>query len=242
MRTIRIYQNSPLDLQTVVSLDQEAANHAVNVLRLQAGQAVQLFNGQGGAYNGVLVEATKKHARVELQQYRPDEVESPLCLHLAQGISRGERMDYTIQKAVELGISAITPIFTERCNVKLAADRQDKKQHHWQRIAISACEQSGRNRVPVVHEPVSLQTWLQKPCGLGFVLHHRHSQTLSDIAFDQTQDMHLLIGPEGGLSQVEIDQALHAGYHALKLGPRVLRTETAALVALSILQYQWGDI
>lgn len=241
MRTIRIYQPSPLTLQQETALDKEAANHVVNVLRMQAGQAIQLFNGEGGAYQGELVSVSKKHCTVHLSEFDDTDVESPLQVHLAQGVSRGERMDYTIQKAVELGVSSITPIFTERCNVKLSGDRLDKKQQHWQKVAISACEQSGRNRVPQIHPAMSVEQWLAQPCELGLVLHHRHAQTLKHIAYSTGQSVQLLIGSEGGLTEYEIEQAIQQGYQALQLGPRVLRTETAALVALSLLQLQWGD-
>ncbi|TVP93679.1 MAG: 16S rRNA (uracil(1498)-N(3))-methyltransferase, partial [Pseudomonadaceae bacterium] len=166
--------------------------------------------------------------------------ESPLQVHLGQAMSRGERMDWAIQKAVELGVNAITPLFTERCEVKLQGERADKRQAHWQQVAISACEQCGRSQVPVVHPPQALADWLaQLDCELKLVLHHRTEQPLASL--QKPASLGLLIGPEGGLSSEEIQRTEASGFQAVRLGPRVLRTETAPIVALSLAQQLWGD-
>ena len=146
-----------------MALCEDAANHAGKVLRMQAGEALELFNGDGNNYAAVIIEVGKKQLVVDIQSSSANPVESPLKLHLGQGISRGDRMDFAIQKAVELGVSEITPLFTERCGVKLDADRLEKKREQWQKIVISACEQSGRSVVPPVHQPVTLEKWLGQP-------------------------------------------------------------------------------
>src|SRR5690606_20956260 len=163
-----------------------------------------------------------------------------LPIHLALGISRGERMDYAIQKATEAGVSSITPLFTERCEVKIKGDRVDNRLSHWERVAISACEQSGRCQVPSISAPVDLAVWLQQErSGAAFVLDHRGSagfpQQSAPVAVT------LLIGPEGGLAESEINAALASGFQAVRLGPRVLRTATAPVVAIAVLQQVWGD-
>ena len=156
-------------------------------------------------------------------------------------MDRGERMDWAIQKAVELGVSEITPLFTERCEVKLQGERADKRQAHWQQIAVSACEQCGRSSVPVIHPPMALHDWLSAlQVDVRLVLHHRTEQDLQSLPAPESAA--LLIGPEGGLSAGEIAQAEQAGFHAARFGPRGLRTETAPVVALTMLQHLWGDV
>ena len=240
MATPRIYTRQPLVVGQVIELDDAAARHVGLVLRMKAGQPLMLFNGEGGCFSASIVQSSKRSVSVELLEHFPDEKESPLKVHLAQSISKGDRMEYAIQKATELGISEITPIYSEHGDVRLKADRAEKKQQHWQQVAISACEQCQRNRVPVVHAPVSLEQWLQQTqADLKLVLHHRTEQKLS--GYDQPQTVALLIGPEGGLSANEIALAEQQNFKALALGPRVLRTETAPVVAMSVLQYCWGD-
>jgi 16S rRNA (uracil1498-N3)-methyltransferase len=179
---------------------------------------------------------------VRITEFDKADRESNLSIHLAIGISRGERMDLIVQKATELGVSEITPLFTERCEVKLSGERLDKKVNHWQQVAISACEQCQRNSLPSINAPVKIEQW-QVNCdaSLKLVLHHRTDQSLSDMPPPSGQ-VALLIGPEGGLSEREIEQAISLGFSPLALGPRVLRTETAPLAAISILQSLWGDM
>jgi 16S rRNA (uracil1498-N3)-methyltransferase len=169
------------------------------------------------------------------------DAESGLQTHLGLGISRGERMDLGIQKAVELGVSAITPLFTERCVVRLSADKAEQRLRHWKMVARSACEQSGRNRLPEIHHPESLADWLERQQGLRFILHPHGGVGLRELPAP-TGPVCVLSGPEGGVSDRERHDALRAGFTPLRLGPRILRTETAALAALAAIQTLWGDL
>ena len=242
MRIPRIYTSASLRVGTDIELDAGAARHLTSVLRMTPGQAITLFNGQGGEYSAQLTQAKKGRASAKISGFTDSNKESPLDLHLAIGISRGERMDWIVQKATELGVTEITPLFTSRCEVKLSGERLQKRLTHWQQVAISACEQSQRNTIPVINAPINLDDWLQCcTADVRLVLHHRTDQRLADIAPNSNQ-IALLIGPEGGLSEVEIAQALATNHQALALGPRVLRTETAPLAAISIIQSLWGDM
>ncbi len=242
MRIPRIYTSANLTVGTDINLDEGAARHLTSVLRMTAGQAITLFNGQGGEYSAQLTQAKKGRASASISAFIDTDRESPLSLHLAIGISRGERMDWIVQKATELGISAITPLFTSRCEVKLSGERLEKRLKHWQQVAISACEQSQRNTIPVINPAINLDQWLQScESNLKLVLHHRTQQRLAEMTNSNNQ-IALLVGPEGGLSDTEIEQALEASYQALAIGPRVLRTETAPLAAISIIQSLWGDM
>lgn len=243
MRIPRIYQPTSLAKGQLIELDAQAAVHLSKVLRMKSGDDLVLFNGEGGEFEASVEVLERRAVKVRVGEFVARELESPLELVLAQGISRGERMDYTVQKAVELGVTRIVPINTERTTVNLKSERQAKRREHWQAVVNSACEQSGRNRVPVVEEVVSLGPWLaqaQEQKGLKLVLHHRAEQGLKDLVQPQGP-VTLLIGPEGGLSAHEIELAQGVGFQPLCLGPRVMRTETAALAALSVLQWQWGD-
>ncbi|WP_285261258.1 16S rRNA (uracil(1498)-N(3))-methyltransferase [Halopseudomonas bauzanensis] len=240
MRISRFYLDAPLGQGEQV-LEGDLAHYISRVLRLGPGAPVQIFNGSGQEWPGEVLEAGKRQVRISLDAPQAGLPESPLQVHLGQAMSRGERMDWAIQKAVELGVAQITPLFTERCEVRLQGERADKRQQHWQQVAISACEQCGRSVVPTVNPPVALTDWLATlNTDLKLVLHHRTSQSLSSLTPPQT--LGLLIGPEGGLSATEISQAEGAGFHATRFGPRVLRTETAPVVALSIVQQLWGDL
>ena len=242
MRIPRVYSPQAMTTGDCIELEAGAARHLTSVLRMTSGQLITLFNGQGGEYLAELVVAKKGKATVRIMEFKQTDRESSLSIHLAIGISRGERMDWIMQKATELGVSEITPLFTERCEVKLSGDRLDKKVGHWQQVAISACEQSQRNRVPQINKPLKLDQW-QSHCdsSLKLVLHHRSESRLADMPQPSGQ-IALLIGPEGGLSEPEIEQAIAHGFQPLALGPRVLRTETAPLAAISILQSLWGDM
>ncbi|MGQ4277021.1 16S rRNA (uracil(1498)-N(3))-methyltransferase [Pseudidiomarina sp. E22-M8] len=225
-----------------IDLCAEAANHVGRVLRMQEGQPLLLFTGDGQDYQAVILAASKKNVRVEITAMNANETESPLKIHLGQGVSRGDRMDFVLQKSVELGVHSITPLFTERCGVKLSGDRLQKKQQQWQKVVIAACEQSGRSVVPQVHTPVSLETWLgQLGPALRLTLDPQAQKALREQELTNSE-VQLLIGPEGGLSEQEIAAAAAAEFQPVRLGPRVLRTETAALTALSVMQYQFGDL
>ena len=244
MRRIRVFHGSLLKGKDRVALDPGAAKHLLTVLRLKVGAPVMLFDGSGFEFEGVLDQADKKQAWVRLTRMHGPVVESPLQVTLAQGVSRGERMDYTVQKAVELGVAAIVPVLTERSVVKLDQDGGEKKRLHWQSVAVSACEQAGRVKVPEVKLPLSLPQFLgNKPEGdLKLLLDPEGGVTAGVLSRPADDKVLLLVGPEGGLSADEIALAARVGFQGMKLGPRILRTETAALVALSLLQASWGDL
>ncbi|WP_020210733.1 16S rRNA (uracil(1498)-N(3))-methyltransferase [Gilvimarinus chinensis] len=241
MRIPRVYVDQPLNHGQITTLTDNAAHYITRVLRMGEGRPLTLFNGQGGEHHGCIVDTDKKTVRVQLEAFVDEDRESPLNIELAIGLSRGERWDFVLQKATELGVNRIIPLMTERTEVKLKGDRLEKKQQHWQQIGISACEQSQRNRLPELASLTSLESHLDKAAGaVKFVLHHRGKQGLS--AQPSPENVSLLIGPEGGLSEREIEAAQAMGFQPLTLGPRVLRTETAPIVAISLLQYLWGDL
>ena len=238
MRLSRFFIDAPLSLGQH-ELPEAQAHYIGRVLRHAAGDAVQLFDGSGQEYLGELIEVGKKAVRVELREQLAGQAESPLRIHLGQGLSRGERMDWAIQKATELGVGEITPIVSERCEVRLKDERADKRLAHWRQVAISACEQCGRTVLPVIHAPVSLVEWqAHVQAELKLVLHPVAAPLESHA---RPHSLAFLIGPEGGLSEAEVAQAKAAGFHAARLGPRVLRTETAPVVALAVAQQLWGD-
>jgi 16S rRNA (uracil1498-N3)-methyltransferase len=241
MRIPRIYQPGALAPQQLLQLVDDAANHVGRVLRMAPGDALILFNGDGHDYPAVITDSGKKTVTVQINAKIENNVESPLKIHLGQGISRGDRMDFAIQKAVELGVTEITPLFTERCGVKLDAERLQKRTEQWQKIAISACEQSGRSRVPTVHPAQNLDKWLGQPTEeLRLTLDPWAKDTIKTLT--PVTALRLVIGPEGGFSDREVQLTTNAGFVAVQLGPRVLRTETAALTAISALQLQMGDL
>jgi 16S rRNA (uracil1498-N3)-methyltransferase len=239
----RIYQAQTLAEGAQVTLDEMAAHHLARVLRCQRGDAVTLFNGEGGEFASVIENISKKAVTVTAGKFNAREAESQLNLCLAQGIARGEKMDYIIQKAVELGVKQIVPLLTERSTVKLTGERRDKRWQHWQSIIISACEQSGRNRLPELLPVHSLLEWLPLvKADQGFVLAPLSARKLQDYKLNASARVILLVGPEGGLSDQEISWAQAQQFSALNLGPRILRTETAALAALTALQCTLGDM
>ncbi|ALP54692.1 16S rRNA methyltransferase [Candidatus Tenderia electrophaga] len=242
MRIPRIHTPAPLADGATIALDEDAFNHAVRVLRLKQGDSIILFNGSGGEYEAELIEVQKKHASASIGRFLDTTCESPLPIILGQCISRGEKMDYTIQKAVELGVHQIVPLFSERCGVKLNQQRQQKRLQHWHKVIISACEQCGRNRLPRLREAMRLDQWLEHlSSSLKLVLDPTAADSLA--ALDHPDgEVALLIGPEGGLTQAELDAAVNSGFTGLRLGPRILRTETAGVAALSVMQHRWGDL
>ena len=241
MRIPRIYTGQTLSKNTLLELEPGPSAHIARALRMQPGDNLTLFNGEGGEYAATVKTVGKKTVSVEAGAHRDNNTESPLAVHLGIALSRGDRMDWIVQKATELGVQSLSPLLTERIEVKLKGERADKKRLHWQQIAIAACEQCGRNSLPEIKPLQSLTQWLgTTESDRKYVLHHRalgetqHEESPSSIA--------LLIGPEGGLSPAEITQSEQAGYQSLKLGPRIMRTETAPLAAIAILQAQWGDM
>lgn len=241
MRIPRIHTGQLLQAESTFDLEPGPSQHLSRALRMQQGSALVLFDGRGGQYPATISCIDKKRVSVTTGEHHDVEVESPLSVHLGIAVSRGERMDWVVQKATELGATQITPLLTERSEVKLKGERMKKKQDHWQQIAISACEQCGRNRVPVINALQPLSPWLAEcEANLRLVLHHRADTLPGQEHSPKT--VALLIGPEGGLSDNEILLAQQQAFQSLRLGARVLRTETAPLAALSILQARWGDM
>lgn len=238
----RIFVDQVLSTDQILTLPEEASRHLVQVLRLREGDDFVLFNGQGGEYEAVLHHVAKREVQARIGRYDAVSRESLLPLTLAQCVSKGDRMDYTLQKAVELGVSAIVPLLSERSVVKLDAERWAKKMEHWRGIIISACEQSGRTRIPSLRTPLALDHWLNEAAdsALKLTLAPTARRSLRGIDPNQ-QPVLLLVGPEGGLSDAEIHLAERQGFDAVTLGPRILRTETAGVAALAAIQALWGD-
>lgn len=244
MSLTRLFVNSPLSPGADLKLNKDQARYLGRVLRLRSGDTLTLFNGDDGEFHATLTKITKDSAMAHVVNSIETNTESPLKVHLVQGISRGERMDIVVQKATELGIKRITPVLTEYGVVKLNKDRAAKRRDHWQGVAESACEQSGRIRPPLVDDIVPLNTWFgarPKDADTDLILKPGAADPLASVAKPATK-VCLLIGPEGGFSASEYDDADVAGFQAVSLGPRVLRTETAAISAISVVQGLWGDL
>ena len=242
MRTVRHFVDLPLAEGSSLSLPEVAVAHLVRVLRLGPGDRVRLFNGDGNDYEAELESAGKRGAEARVLARIPVDSESPLSITLAQGIARGEKMDLILQKATELGVARIAPIVTERTEVKLDAERADKRAAHWRGVIASACEQSGRARLPELLAPRSLGDFLAADNSeVKLVLDPAESQTLAQIQPDAGTTICLIVGPEGGLSERDLAAARAADFSGLRLGPRILRTETAALAAIAGLNALYGD-
>ena len=244
MRLSRVYLDNPLALNALISLPKEIAHYLSNVLRLRVDDELLVFNSQQGEFRARVIAVTKRAVDIELLEKKRGVHDSArqtsLCVHLILGLSRGDRMDFAVQKSTELGVNEITPIYTEYGEVKLKPERVEKKLQHWQKIAISACEQSGRLDVPVIHKPHSVlglslcknaNKWMLEPSGSGSL-----PQSIAE------NNCVLFVGPEGGFSTDEIDWARSNDFQIVALGSRILRTETAPVVALAILQHKYGDM
>lgn len=242
MPTPRIFQELALREGETLTLSLNAAHYLGNVRRMHEGDRVIVFNGEGGEYLAQVLQLKKEKLTIKLMSYQEVTNESSLHLELAQGIARGEKMDLIIQKAVELGVKKIIPLFTERSNVKLEADKRQKRRQHWQAVAISACEQSGRAWIPEVLMPQTLDTWLKAFQGQGLTLSPYSMNRLAGLEIPANRTLTLLVGPEGGLSEAEIGLAGQKNFLPLNLGPRILRTETAPLAAIAALQTRFGDL
>lgn len=237
----RFYSPEKLTAGALLALDEQAARHAARVLRLREGDTVALFDGTGGEYPANIAAIGKHSVTVQLGAHLARECETPLDVTLAQAISAGEKMDFTLQKATELGIARIQPLASERSVVRLSGERADKRVSHWQSVVISACEQCGRNRIPPVVPIRPYTDWLGGGLsGLCLMLSPEAELNLSDLPRPD-RPVTLLIGPEGGFSAAEAAAAQHTGFTPVRLGARVLRTETAALAALAAMQALWGD-
>jgi 16S rRNA (uracil1498-N3)-methyltransferase len=243
MRLTRVFIDTPLEPGTRITLEGNAASHVTRVLRLRVGAAVTLFNGQGGEYSASIDKAHGGSVTVAVGESHTIERESPLSVTLAQGVSRGERMDLVVQKATELGVSRLVPLLTERSIVQLDAQHAQRKLSHWRAIAAGACEQCGRNRLPEIAQPIALADFLRAAksgASRGLLLAPEATQRIGGTLKSATA-VSVLVGPEGGLSGEEQQAAIAAGFTPVRLGPRVLRTETAAIAALAVLQREFGD-
>jgi 16S rRNA (uracil1498-N3)-methyltransferase len=246
MRTTRIHIDQPLDLAAEVALPPQAAEHVARVLRMNPGDAVTVFNGDGHDYAATLIAVGKRDVMLRIDNREPVANESPLMLTLAQGVARGEKMDLIVQKATELGVSRIVPVFTERSEVKLDSSRAEKRLIHWRAVAASACEQSCRVRVPEVTPAQTLQAWMDSlddddDGAQRLALLPEGTLRPRELKFGKTGGL-LVVGPEGGFGDRDVATLKEAGFHGLRLGPRILRTETAGLTALAALQALHGDI
>jgi len=240
MRSHRFYAPIDLTCGNNIELPKEASHHCVQVLRYREGALLTLFNGDGFDYPAEINLIEGKRCSVKILQKVDPQNESPLNIHLYQGVARGEKMDLIIQKSVELGISELTPIFTERCNVKLDAKRLAKKQQHWQGVAISACEQSGRAIIPAINPAVQLKAIQPSVSAANYILEPTASLKIKDCPLPTK--VNLFIGPEGGFSESDLQKFAQVNAQGLQLGPRVLRTETAGLTAIAVFQAQFGDL
>ena len=243
MRLNRIFCDGPLTGGTETDLPSAGAYHVARVLRMREGAPLSLFDGSGQEFRAEITRVSGDKVTVRLGNATPGTPESPLKITLVQGVSRGERMDWTLQKATELGVAAIAPVLTARSVVRLDEKQTIKKQAHWRAIVVGACEQSGRAKVPSVATPTTLREYFAnvRKDGLRLVLSPTAPASLVGLT-SMPNKAELLIGPEGGLDDDELHAAQQAGFMPVRLGPRVLRTETAAVVALSVLQGLWGDL
>lgn len=244
MRTIRIHVDQPLSSGTELALPSQASEHVARVLRLTAGDAITLFNGDGSDYPSLIGSVGKREVIVQVLAQQPLQNESPLRLTLAQGVARGEKMDLIVQKATELGVARIIPLLTERSEVKLDASRTEKRLAHWQAVAASACEQSGRARLPHIVAPQPLDAWVRGLADDGttrLALLPGGNVKTCELTFSSAGGV-LVVGPEGGLGDRDITTLNESGFRGLVLGPRILRTETAGLAALAALQAIHGDL
>jgi 16S rRNA (uracil1498-N3)-methyltransferase len=240
MRIQRVYTDQSLEAGTEITLEEDASHHLYHVLRLQAGDSVNIFSN-GQEYAAILGQIGKNGTTATLGKLVLEEPEAKLAIHLLIGISRGERMDFALQKATELGVTRITPVFTKRCVVKLNEKKTASRMAHWGKIIINACEQSGRCRPPKLDAPLEVGAAVMKyNSGTPLLLDHRSNKTLPDMKKPK-DGVTILVGPEGGLSSDERKMAKAQNFAGVRLGPRVMRTETTPLAAIAAIQTLWGD-
>ena len=243
MHIPRIYLSHPLTANQELTLPEKAFHHVIRVLRHKPGGYLILFNGEGGEFHATLERVDRHTATVRVEKYVDREAESSLKITLAQSIAKGVRMDYSLQKATELGVDRILPLITARSMVNLPKDQLAKRLLHWRKVVISACEQCGRNRVPTILTPINYFDWLHSPCkeDIALMLNPGADKSLTELS-PPISSIVLLIGPEGGLTSDETSAAKAAGFIDIRMGPRILRTETAGVAALAALQTLWGDL
>lgn len=242
MRIPRIHLPSDFNSSELLELTDHAFQHTIKVLRMKQDSKIIVFDGKGNEYSATLKEVNKKNAFIKLEESIENNSESNLAIHLGLGISKGERMDFAIQKAVELGVTEITPLFTEHCVVNLDEKRIQKRLNHWQGIIVSACEQSGRNILPVLNTTTTLKEWSGSIKETCIIFNPVAKATLKSIK-PKNNKINLIIGPEGGLSSNEIlEMEEHENFYNVKFGQRILRTETAAVATITAIQILWGDL
>ena len=238
----RFFIDDALEISEGFRLPDAVAHHMCSVLRKKSGDAIVLFNGRGGEYKATITQVEKKDVIVTITGFDEIERESPLAITLVQGISKGQRMDITLQKAVELGVKHIVPLQNQRSTVQLKGERIQSRMNHWQQVVISACEQCGRNTIPELLLPMSVDEWLAKDTNSRkLLLAPGGKYKLSNLP-DSQEATSILVGSEGGLTETEINEATASGYISINIGPRIFRTETAAIVTLSLCQGLWGDL
>ncbi|MFN5746050.1 MAG: 16S rRNA (uracil(1498)-N(3))-methyltransferase [Methylococcaceae bacterium] len=241
MRNSRLYTRTRLTSGKTLQLDENSGHYLRTVLRVKKGWTLTVFNGDGWEFDAVVERLSRDDVWLSIGAGRQRDTESPVFTHLGLGISRGERMDFAIQKAVELGVSRISPLLTEHCVVRLDEDKKDGRLQHWLRIAQSACEQSGRNRLPTIDEPQTLTDWITRRTGLKLFFDPQGDISLRTLPPPADGSVCLLSGPEGGFAERERTWARSAGFIPVRLGPRILRTETAVVATLAAVQTLWGD-
>ena len=240
MRQSRLYTSAPLAINQTIELDDDNAHYVRTVLRLKKNAQVILFNGQGGEFISTVLEVSRKAVRIVPEHWHDRSVESPLHINLGLGIARGDRMDLTVQKSVELGVNHITPLITNRCVVQFNAEKKSQRLNHWQKIAQHAAEQSGRTLLAEFSDICLFADWLEQQQGLKVFLDPYAKTSLAELT-PEKQKVTLLTGPEGGFAEFERELAVAAGFIPVRLGSRILRTETASLAALAAVQMLWGD-
>jgi 16S rRNA (uracil1498-N3)-methyltransferase len=242
MKLHRFFIDKPtLTVGDKLVIEKPLAHYMVNVLRLKLQRPVMLFNDSGMTFLGTIVEVTRHTLVIGVTEAYEESKESALKVHLVQSISKGERMDFTLQKSVELGVAEITPVFSERTEVRVKGERIDSKMTHWRKVIIAACEQCGRNRLPRLNTPMFLLEWLRThPVSLGVIADPNATTTLHHL--DIPNAVTLMVGPEGGFTLTEMHEAIQHQFIPIKMGPRILRTETAALAMMTLLQFRGGDL
>ncbi len=242
MRIPRFFVANQLAADSEIDLPKDVAHYISNVLRLTSEAPIVLFNGDGNEYSATLTNVSKRHAQAYVDAKLSIDVQSNLRIHLGQAVSKGDRMDWVLQKATELGVDAITPVQTQRCAVKLSAERWQKKSEQWHKVIQSACEQCGRNTLPTLNAPVSAAEWLKSQTSATRIIFDPNEEMrLANLQLPSSE-VRIFVGPEGGLTEQEVYSAKQIGYLGLSLGPRILRTETAALATIAALQAMHGDL
>lgn len=242
MRIPRVFFEDSLEIGATSILSRDQAHYLGRVLRLNVGREVAVFNGEGGEYLCQITELDGRRGSILVKEHRETDTESPVDICLAIGLSKGDRFDWVVQKATELGVSLIQPLLTERSEIRLSDARLGKKMAHWQGIVTSACEQSGRTKIPRLNPPSSFSNFIGENTTRSLILDPLAKSPLSELPLaDDTSSINLIVGPEGGLSRDEIDLACDAGSIAARMGPRILRTETAPIAALAVIQLKLGD-